>query len=216
MTPSLFLNALAERISHRTGRGILRVAITGVDGVGKTRLADLLTERICRNGPEVIRAGIDGFHNPRARRYARGRYSPEGFYRDSFDLDALRRELLDPLSPGGSGRYRTAWFDHTTDSRVEAEERVASVDAILLVDGIFLLQPALVSYWDLTILLDAPFEVAFRRLAARDGGDSDANTKSNRRYRDGQMLHFDECRPRERADILVDYADFDDPEIVRG
>jgi uridine kinase len=57
-----------------------------------------------RLGVPVIRASVDGFHHPREIRYRLGRDSPEGFYRDSYDLDALQRELLDPLSPGGSRR----------------------------------------------------------------------------------------------------------------
>ncbi len=216
MTPGAFRQVLCDRIVARAGAGILRVAVTGVDGVGKTRLADDLASDLRAMGHHVIGASIDGFHNARARRYARGRHSPEGFYSDSFNLDAFRRELLDPLSPGGNRRYRTAVFDHRTDSPVEITEQTAPAAAILLVDGIFLLQEALRPCWDLTILLDAPFTETFTRLAARDGGDTDPATEANRRYRDGQLLYEKENRPHEWAEILVDYGDLDDPKIVRG
>src|SRR5690606_11124986 len=105
----------------------------------------------------VIRASIDGFRNPRAVRYGRGRTSPEGFYRDSFNLDLFRATLLEPLAPGGTRHYRTAAFDHRTDSAVDMPEQVANQNAVLLVDGTFLQQPALADVWVLTIFLDLPF-----------------------------------------------------------
>jgi uridine kinase len=58
----------AVRVDHPT-----RVAIDGVDGVGKTRLADELVEPLAATGREVIRASVDGFHRPREARYRRGR-----------------------------------------------------------------------------------------------------------------------------------------------
>lgn len=51
---------------------------------------------------------MDGFHHPREIRYRRGSLSPEGYYRDAFDYDAVHAQLLEPLGPGGDRRYRTA------------------------------------------------------------------------------------------------------------
>src|SRR5262245_47953937 len=76
---------------------IVRVAVDGVDGVGKTTFADKLGRVVELIGRTVIRSSVDGFHNPRELRYRRGRTSPEGFYFDSYDYPALRRYLLDPL-----------------------------------------------------------------------------------------------------------------------
>jgi len=64
---------------------VLRVGIDGVDGAGKTTFADELAAALAPFGRPVIRAGVDGFHHPRAVRYRRGRESPEGFFRDSYD-----------------------------------------------------------------------------------------------------------------------------------
>ena len=61
-----------------------------------------------RTGRAVFRASIDGFHRPRAERYARGRDSPEGFYRDSFDYSLFRRVLVEPFRDGtaDAGHHR--------------------------------------------------------------------------------------------------------------
>ena len=78
-----------------------RVAIDGPDAAGKTTLADELARELHALGKDVIRASIDGFHRPRKHRYRRGRLSARGYLEDSFDLDALRTALLEPLGPGG-------------------------------------------------------------------------------------------------------------------
>jgi hypothetical protein len=58
----------------------------------------------------VIRASVDGFHNPRAVRYEGGRYSPEGYFENSYNYAALKQCFLDPLSPGGRRRRLMAWL----------------------------------------------------------------------------------------------------------
>src|SRR6266498_954960 len=80
---------------------VTRVAIDGVDGGGTTHFADELGGVLRASGRSVIRASVDGFHNPRSIRYRQGRGSPEGFFHDSYDYERLKAVLLDPLSPGG-------------------------------------------------------------------------------------------------------------------
>jgi uridine kinase len=209
-----FVAWLVQRIVETRPDGIARVAITGTDGAGKTMLADELAPLVGAKRP-VIRASIDGFHNPRALRHARGRTSAEGFFLDSFDNALFRSVLLDPLAPGGTGAYRTAAFNHRIDARVDAPEEQAASDAVLLVDGIFLQREELITAWDLTIFLDVPFAQSFARMAVRDGTPADENAAANQRYREGQALYFSTCQPRDKADILVDYSDLDSPSIVR-
>jgi uridine kinase len=210
------LDRLADSIQLLAGGKIVRVGIDGVDGAGKTTLADRLGETLQRRGLAAIRASIDGFHNPRAVRYARGRDSAEGFYRDSFDVAMFRRELLDPLGPGGSGRYRRAAFDHRTDAAVPPQYEDAAPGAILVVDGIFLHRPELRDCWDFSVFLDVPFSQSFLRMAARDGSDPSPEAVANQRYRGGQLLYLAECDPRIAATVLIDYSDFEAPAVLRG
>ncbi|MDO8360806.1 MAG: uridine kinase, partial [Devosia sp.] len=86
--------------------------------------------------------------------------------------------------------------------------------AVLIFDGLFLHRKELRDEWDFSIFLDVPFEVSFARMAARDGSDPEA--PANRRYLEGQKLYFAECDPRRQADVMIDYADLDEPVIVRG
>jgi uridine kinase len=185
----------------------VRVAIDGPDAAGKTTLADELAGLLRRHGRAVVRASIDGFHRPREERYRRGRDSPLGYYEDSFDYDTLRRCLLEPLGPGGTLRYRTAVFDVRTDSPQPATETVAPRDAVLLLDGIFLLRPELFESWDLRIFVSVGFEEVLRRASERDAAHLGSRTEVERRYGDryipGQQLYYAAARPAETADLVV-------------
>ena len=206
VSPGLLVR-LEREVLRRRGAGVLRAGIDGVDGAGKTTLADALADVLRAAGISVIRASVDGFHHPRAVRYRLGRDSPEGFFRDSYDYGALRRSLLDPLSPGGSLRYRTAVFDHRSDRHVHAPEEQAPGGSVLIVDGIFLHRPELRGYWDFSVFLDVPFEISIPRGARRGEGSPDPLAPENRRYIEGQRLYLRECTPKAHATLVIGYDD---------
>lgn len=213
--PSPLIDDIADFICGHGG-AIGRVGIDGVDGVGKTVFADRLAQTLESRGGSVIRASVDGFHNPRDVRYRRGKTSPLGFYLDSYDYAGLREALLDPLAPGGSRVYRHAIFDHATDAPVAASWSVAEPEAVLVFDGIFLHRPELREVWDLSIFLDAPFAVTVPRGAGRGPGwgSPDIDAASNRRYIEGQRLYLQESEPQARANLVVDYADLAQPVVT--
>lgn len=190
---------------------VLRVGIDGVDGSGKTTFADELAAALTSAGHPVIRTGVDGFHHPRAIRYRRGRESPEGFFRDSYDYATLAATLLEPLSPGGSGRYRRRVFDVEADRAVHAPEERAPSGAILLFDGIFLHRPELRAFWDVSIFLRVEWA---RNHRARASGGVNLDDLHQRRYAEGQALYFDECRPWEHATLVIDHDDLAAPFLV--
>jgi uridine kinase len=211
---SQLFDTLAARITSIMGPGLTMVAVDGVDGAGKTSFADALAARLEADGLIVVRTGIDHFHNPRAVRYARGKDSPEGFYRDSFNLNALREALLFPARIDMP--FKVAVFDHRTDRPVASNPIKVPLPAVLIFDGLFLHRKELRDEWDLTIYLDVPFDVSYARMAKRDRSDPDPHAPANRRYYEGQKLYFREVDPQRNADILIDYAEFDAPRIVRG
>ena len=168
------------------------VAIDGLDGAGKTTFADRLAPLLDR---PVVRVREDDFLNPAAIRHERGRESPEGFFRDSYDLEALARELLDPFAAGGP--FRSRRHDALVDRPVLGADEHAPPDALLLIDGLFLHRDELRDRWDLSILLDVPPEVAGARLLEREG-------KPNRpRYIIGLQRYFEACEPASRASLVL-------------
>jgi len=210
------LAGLVGQAAARCAGRVCRVGVDGVDGAGKTVLADELAAVVRDRGLPVVRAGIDGFHHPREIRYRRGRGSPSGFYEDSYDLPLLRRVLLDPLGPGGNRRVRTAARDVATDAELDPPVLEVAAGGVLLFDGIFLHRPQLRDVWDLSVWVEAPFEVTYARMAVRDGCPPDPDDPRNARYRLGQQLYLDACDPAARADLVLENADPANPVLTRA
>lgn len=206
-----FLDELTDRIIRIELPHPTRVAIDGVDAAGKTTLADALAVVLRDRGKQVIRASIDGFHNPASIRYQKGKTSPEGYYQDSFNYAALLESLLIPLGPNGTLEYCSTRFDYRTDSVTEAQFKTADRSAILLFDGVFLLRPELRAHWDYSIFVEASFEVTLERAMKRDlslfGNASEVRRRYETRYIPGQKIYLKECRPKEIADAIVDNND---------
>jgi uridine kinase len=197
---------VAVRRDHPT-----RVAVDGFDAAGKTTLADELALLVHGHGRKTIRVSLDDFHLPRSRRYRRGELSATGYYDDSFDRARLRASVLDSLGPDGDRIYRPAAFDLAADRPAPAEPRLATADAVLLVDGVFLQQPGLDRCWDLTIWVDVAIEESIRRGVARDrvrfGNVGEARRRYLTRYAPAQRMYLDEVDPADRADVVFDNAD---------
>lgn len=194
---------LRAEIRTRRPAGRVIVAIDGRDGAGKTTLARDLGRAFAEASETVFVASLDDFHRPRADRYARGRESPEGHYRDSYDLGTFRRVLAEPFRQGAllpDTGFQLRAFDLERDAPVESRWESAGPDAVLIVEGLFALRPELRDLWDESVWIDVPDDVAGARMRARDG----AGTVDSTRYREGFALYEREEGPRGRATIVVD------------
>lgn len=209
------LDELASLIAGIASSRPIRIAIDGRTASGKTTLADELAGVLGDAGREVIRTSIDGFHRPKAERYARGRHSAEGYYYDARDLPAINALLLSPLGPGGDLRYHTASFDLDNDQPIEQEPQVASADAILIVDGTFLQRPELRDGWDLAIFVETTEQVSEQRGVDRDAwrlGGADATRELYAvRYKPAFDIYERTCAPTSIADAILDNDDFARP-----
>lgn len=218
MSREELVHALARAIDAIVVAHPVRVGIDGPDAAGKTTLAGELAEALRIGGRKVVRASIDGFHRPRAERYAKGPNSPIGYFEDSFDYTALRDVLLDPLGPSGDGRYRTQVFDFKTDQPTDQADQEADRHAVLIFDGVFLLRAELRAHWDYSIFVEAPFDETLRRAIDRDaelmGGTEEVRRRYRERYIPGQELYFAAARPDELADVIVHNSDPQQPGVT--
>lgn len=192
------------------------IAIDGLDGAGKTVLAQELVESADQDGLRPVASlSIDGFHHPRSIRYANGK-GPDSFYRDSYDYEAFIRSAASPFRHGLP--IIPAVWDVDADAAVLPAEVTLPKDCVLLVDGIFLHRPELCDLWDASVWVQVPFAVSVPRGNERFAGeyDSDPESESNRRYVGGQRLYSSACSPWEQATWIVDNEDLAHPMIKPG
>jgi hypothetical protein len=174
---------------------VLRVAVDGHPSTSPGSLADALVDPLRLRGRPVLRASSTWFLRPASLRFEHGRTDPDAFYDDWLDLAALRRELLDPLGPGGSGRYLPTLWDPATDRATRAQYESTPAGAVLILDGTLLLGRGLPL--DLTVHLRLSAGARKRRTDEADQWMLPAYDRYER-----------EADPERTADVLIR---FDDP-----
>ncbi|MBN2016580.1 MAG: hypothetical protein JW794_00355 [Candidatus Cloacimonetes bacterium] len=197
-----------------------KIAIDGIDASGKTIFADDLANYLkSKTSRQIIRASIDGFHNPEEIRLRKGKLSPVGYYEDSFDYESLKKLLLQPLIRSKNRSILTSIYDYRSKTKTNENYIIAEDNPILLFDGIFLLRKELFHYWDLCIFLEVSFKTALKRALERDidyfGDEHVLKMRYEQRYFPGQQLYLHEAHPNQIADIVVDNNDYQNPEILR-
>ncbi|MFF0343841.1 uridine kinase [Kribbella sp. NPDC004875] len=198
----------------------VRVGVDGCSAAGKTSLGDELAGVLRqRTDREVIRAGLDYFKRAPELRTKYPIDSPESYYFEMYDNDAIRERLLAPLGPGGDRRYTAAIREPNAKNVVDSPIRTATPQAVVIVDGCFLQRPELDDFWDLRIYVHVSFETVLRRGAARDEAWMASLAAAEERYRNryipGESRYVDQVRPADRAQLVVINEDPANPELIR-
>ncbi len=193
------------------------VSIEGPDAAGKTTLADALAIETAKSS-HVVRVQADHFLHPRRIRYQRGMASPVGYVEDSYDHDALEALVLRPLREGDRWIKRRI-FDRASDAPIRASKEHVPPDAIVIVDGAFLLSSQLRPYWTLSIVLKVQEEEILRRAQERDverlGGASGVIERYRSRYLPGYTLYTEREDPERHTDVLIDNTNLQSPTVLR-
>jgi len=195
-------------------------AVDGADASGKTHFAEELACELQNQGQSAVVIHLDDFMNTRLVRYAKGRHSPQGFYQDTYNYAAFISSVLEPLQPGGSGKYRIKTTDYHRDtflSEIESPWITADSDGLIfLIEGLFLHRSELIGYWDWSTFLLVSFEITAARMLKRDGlGDGDPNCPTLKRYVNGQRIYYCESKPWRAAKWVVDNSDFEDRKVTK-
>jgi hypothetical protein len=192
---------LAERILAMPDAAWVRV---GVDGAADTLLlAETMTDPLRVGGRDVLRVSTTDFLRPASLRFERGRHDPDARYTDWLDESALRREVLNPLSPDGSGMVLPALWDAERDRATRLGRVALSPGGVLIVAGDLLLGRGLP--FELTVHLALSPAALRRRLPADEHWTLPAYERYER-----------EVRPDETADVLVRADDPRHPAILEA
>ncbi len=141
----------------------LRVAVDGFTAAGKTTLGHELARALAEGGRPTFRASLDDFKRPWSEAHRYDRTSGEGYYRNAFDLDAIRRLLLEPAAPHGHGAVALCSIDPLTQIDHSSVTSLIPADGVLVVDGVFACRPELDAHWDMRVWVDVDAELSVQR-----------------------------------------------------
>jgi hypothetical protein len=181
---------LAQRLdaAQRSGPA-LRVAIDGPYCAAPVPLAEALVVPLRACGHDAATIAAATFWRDASLRLESGREDADSFA-NWLDAEALRREVLEPLGPGGSGRYLPSLRDPRTNRATKAPARTAANGAVVIVAGELLLGHELP--FDLTIHL------------AMSAAGRQRRTDSDRQWTLPAFRRYDaEVRPADTADIVI-------------
>ena len=194
------------------------VCLTGMSCSGKTTLAVELATVVDGAGRAVLPVAYDDFHQPRERRHAQGRESAAGYLDDAFDPEALDRLVLRPVTQGAR-RVVPAAYDLAEDRPVSPDPVDLPEGAVVLVEGSFLLVPAIADRWDMSVMTVADPERVIARAVVRDadlGPPERVRELYLRRYLAAEAMHQERDDPWSRADVVVDLTDPLAPTLLSG
>ncbi|MGK5631269.1 uridine kinase [Streptomyces sp. URMC 123] len=211
--------ALIEEVAGRVsalGPGRLLVGIDGPTAAGKTSFGHELAERVAAGGRPVLRATLDDFKRPWRDRHLYDRESGEGYYRNAFDYDAVRRLLLDPCRSPEATRCALCSIDPLTQIDHSARTTPLTPDTVLIVDGVFAFRPEIDAYWDFRVRLGVDEELSVRRGAERDQdwAGSEAESLHRGRYLVAERVYLREADPLPRMDVVIDNSVFARPRLL--
>jgi hypothetical protein len=192
---------LADRLAGPSPGPWRRVAVDGAPAAEPGRLADELVDPLRVRGRPAVRIAAGDFLRPASVRLEAGRANPDSYYLGWLDEAGLRREVLDPLAPDGSGRILTTLWDAEADRASRAAYRVLPVGAVALVSGPLLLGAGLPFDDTVHLALSAP------ALARRTPPELAWTLPAFARY-------DDEVDPRGLADVVVRVDDPRRPAVV--
>lgn len=139
MSLEVLVEELADRFAGERPEQRLRVAVDGAPAAGPGALADALVDPLRTRGRPAVRVDAADFLRPASVRLELGRTNPDSFYLAWLDEAGLRREVLDPAGPGGSGMIVRRLWDARADRATREPYAELAPTAVVLVSGPLLL-----------------------------------------------------------------------------
>jgi hypothetical protein len=199
----VLVEELADRLAATRAGERLRVAVDGAAAADPSALADALVDPLRVRGRPAVPISTDDFLRPASVRLEYGRTNPDSFYLGWLDEAGLRREVLDPAGPGGSGRIVTRLWDARTDRATREPYTELAPDAVVIVSGPLLLGAGLP--FDVTVHLHLSPAALQRRTTAEQRWTLPAFAR-----------YGEEVDPAAFADLVVRLDDPRRPAVVLG
>jgi uridine kinase len=161
----------------RPRRGVVLVGIGGHGGAGKTTLAHSI--------PEAQVVSTDEF------------WDGQGF-----DLERLRREVIEPLAAGRAACF--ASWDWQAQ-RARDEERVVTPEGVVVIEGVCALHRSMRHAYAVRVWVEAPYAIRLARGVARDG--EEARRTWTEVWMPSEDRYVEQDDPLPSAHVIVDGGD---------
>jgi hypothetical protein len=137
VTPARLVDEVVELVDARPGR--VRAALDGPPPTRPLALAERVADALRTRGRMAVVVSADDFLRPASVRLEFGREDPDEFLDGWLDTGGLRREVLDPAGPGGSGRVLPRLWDAGADRAHRDKYVELPTDGVVLLAGALLL-----------------------------------------------------------------------------
>ncbi|MHA6791931.1 uridine kinase [Pseudonocardia bannensis] len=137
-TPAALAEQIADLVTARPGQRV-RVAVDGAPPTAPQALAGEAATLLRLRGRDVVVVSAADFLRPASVRLEYGRTDVDMFLDGWLDSGALRREVLDPAGPGGSGRVLPRLWNSDRDRAYRDDYRDLADDGVVLLTGALLL-----------------------------------------------------------------------------
>jgi hypothetical protein len=199
VTADVLAAEVAELVAARPGR--VRLAVDGPPPTRPGVLADAVATRLRVLGRAVVVVDTGDYLRPASLRLELGRTDPDMFLDGWLDVGGLRREVLEPAGPDGSGRVLPRLWDAAADRAHRDRYVDLPANGVVVLAGALLLGRGLPL--DLAVHLRMSEKALERRLADDERWTLPAYVRYAR-----------ENTPEKIADLLV-LADHPDRPAIR-
>lgn len=137
VTPDRLVDEVVELVAARPGR--LRLALDGPPPTRPLDLAERVADDLRARGRAAVVVDAADFLRPASVRLEFGREDPDEFLDGWLDTGGLRREVLDPAGPDGSGRVLPRLWDVAADRAHRDRYVQLPADGVVVLAGALLL-----------------------------------------------------------------------------
>ena len=192
------------------------IGINWIDWSWKTEFTKQFSDYLIQKWYKTQIIHLDDFHNPKKVRYAWEIPEYEKYFNQSFDCETIVKELLEQVKKWSKINKKLKLLNLETDEYDLEKEYGIDLDTIVLFEWVFLFRDEFIDFLDYKVLIDIPFNLSKVRAKIRNCKLTDDDLKSyDIKYVPAQERYFNNFKPKEIANMLIDNENFESPKVVK-